>query len=151
LAGSVRKLTAAVSIAVALVVPACDVDEEDDPDVSQAVELEAYDFYFEEETILLGLGADVIVDFENLGDATHSFTVPDLDLEVEAASGESTEVEFSLPDEPGLLDFFCKYHPDEMNGTISIGGAEQPLEEELEEDVDEEDDADDDAGGPGNY
>ncbi|HWL64886.1 MAG TPA: cupredoxin domain-containing protein [Actinomycetota bacterium] len=150
------KLTiVALTAAVALVAPACAVDvEDDDDDVIQEVELEAYDFYFEETSLPLQLGGDVIVDFVNAGDATHSFTVPDLDLEVEAQSGESTEVEFSLPDEPGVLDFFCKFHPDDMNGTISIGGAEAPLEEEgavEDEDVDE-DTAEDAPGGPGyNY
>lgn len=104
----------------------------EDAAVTQAIEVEAYDFYFEETSIVLELGADVTVDFTNAGENTHSFTVPDLDLEIEAESAETTEFSFELPNEPGLLDFYCKYHPDDMNGTISIGGADVPIEEGVE-------------------
>ena len=43
--------------------------------------------------------------------------------------------------EPGSLDFYCKFHPDEMKGVISIGGADQPIEEDVDSE-DEDDDAD---------
>jgi plastocyanin len=119
---------------------ACQLNaDDDDPEatVTQSIEVEAYDFYFEETSILLELGARVSVDFTNAGEQTHSFTVPDLDLEIEAESGESTEFSFTLPNEPGLLNFYCKYHPDQMKGTISIGGDDAPLDENNQ--VDESD------------
>jgi plastocyanin len=133
-----RQLLIVTAIVLALLGSACTVDEEDgdEDDLTQAIELEAYDFYFEETSLQFALGADVTVDFTNAGEATHAFVVPDLDLEVEAESGESTEVNFQLPDEPGLLDFYCKFHPDDMNGTISIGGADVPVEEEGVDDED---------------
>lgn len=118
---------------------ACDNDDEDGREITQRVELEAFDFYFQDPDLLLELGARVTVDFVNAGDNTHSFTSPDLDIDVEAASGESTQITFDLPNEPGLVDFFCKYHPDEMNGTISIGGADVPIEEDVDQDRDDED------------
>lgn len=128
-------------LAVLLLAPACEQQEENE-DVTQEIEIEAYDFYFEEETLLFGLGAEVTVDLINVGDATHSFVVPDLDVEAEAASGETIEMTFSVPDEPGVFDFFCKYHPDEMNGTLSVGGGDIEQEEEIdeEEEFDEEND-----------
>lgn len=134
-----RLILATVLVLLAALAPACQLnagDDEAEPDVTQTIELEAYDFYFEETSILLELGANVTVDFTNAGDATHSFTVPDLDLEIEAESGESVETTFQLPDQPGLLDFYCKYHPDDMKGTISIGGDDVPLEENNVDDDD---------------
>ena len=117
--------------------PACTVnetDDADDEDLTQEVALNAYDFYFKETSMQLGLGSDVTVAFTNNGETTHSFTVPDLDLDVEVESAEATEINFEVPDQPGLLDFYCKFHPDDMKGTISIGGADVPLEEQQEED-----------------
>lgn len=118
---------------------ACTVNEVDgeDEDLTQSVELEAYDFYFKQTSMQVGLGADINVAFTNNGEVTHAFVVPDLDLEIEAKSAEATEFTFQAPDEPGLLDFYCKYHPDDMNGTISIGGADVPLEEQQQGDEDD--------------
>jgi plastocyanin len=119
-----------VSIAL-LSLPACG-EEEDTGGVIEEVRLEAFDFYFQEESLLFGLGSTVQLEFVNAGDATHSFIVPDLDIEVEAQSGDSVEATFELPNEPGVVDFFCQFHPDDMMGTISIGGAEQPIEEDVD-------------------
>ena len=123
-----------------LVLGGCGQDDEPEADLTQALELEAYDFYFEDTDLIVSLGADVVLDFVNAGGTTHSFTVPDLDLDVQASSGDSTEVEFQAPDEAGTVDFYCKFHPDDMKGTLSIGGAEAPLEEDV--DVDDDDNVD---------
>jgi len=129
-----------------LVFGAC-ADQEEDPNapVSQEVELEAFDFYFSEETFMFDLGTNVTFDFVNAGGATHSFTADDLDIDVEAAAGESTELTIDLPDEPGVFDFYCKYHPDNMKGTVSIGGATDPIDEDdapADNDAEGEDDPD---------
>jgi plastocyanin len=141
-------LIALILLLFAVLGSACQLnagDDDEDAAVAQAIEVEAYDFYFEETSFALETGADVTVDFTNAGESTHSFTVPDLDIEVEAQSAESTEVAFETPEEPGLLDFYCKYHPDDMNGTISIGGADVPLEEDVDDDdVDVEVDTEED-------
>ena len=134
---SERRLIPLILVVFALLGSACQLnagDDDEDADVAQAIEVEAYDFYFEETSFALETGAAVTVDFTNAGESTHSFTVPDLDIEIEAQSAESTEVAFETPDEPGLLDFYCKFHPDDMNGTISIGGADVPLEEDVDDD-----------------
>lgn len=98
----------------------------------QEARLEAFDFYFQEESLLFGLGSTVQLEFVNAGEVTHSFIVPDLDIEVEAQSGDSVEATFDLPNEPGVVNFFCQFHPDDMQGTISIGGAEQQIEEDVD-------------------
>jgi len=137
---------------------ACGDPDDNDAAATQAVELEAYDFYFEETQLLFDLGARVEIDLVNAGENTHSFTADDLDIDVEVGSGESTEVRFTVPDQPGIFDFYCKYHPDDMNGTISVGGSDEPLDEEPEDEPDDDadvevdvDDEDPGAGGGPDY
>ncbi len=103
------------------------------------LEVEAGEFYFEIRGGEAQEGA-VEVTLDNVGGADHSITVPDLDFEAVAQSGESIENSFVAPTTPGSLDFFCKFHPDEMTGTISIGGVDQPIEEDV--DTPAEDDPD---------
>ena len=129
-----------VSLAL-LSLPACG-DPDEDPGAIEEVRLEAFDFYFQEEALLFGLNSTVKLEFVNAGDVTHSFNVPDLDIEVEAQGGDSVDVTFDLPNEPGVVDFFCQFHPDDMRGTISIGGAEQPIEENVDEPEQEDEDVD---------
>lgn len=129
-------------------------EEEPNAPVSQQVELEAFDFYFSQEQFTFDLGTNVTIDFVNAGESTHSFTADDLDIDVEAASGETTEVSIDLPNEPGVFDFYCKYHPDEMKGTVSIGGAGDPIDEddfpqEDDEDVDVDVEQENDGAGDG--
>lgn len=151
-----------VAVACALVLiaaPACGEEEGTDTGttVTQTVEVEAFDFYFEPTALAVELNAEVTIEFTNNGSVTHSFTAPDLDVEIESGNGEDGTVTFSIPNQPGSYDFFCKYHPDEMAGTISVGGAEEPLEEDVdrdddedadvEVDVDKDEDAGEDDGG----
>jgi plastocyanin len=128
------------AVALLALFGACGNPDETETAASQQVELEAYDFYFEETQFLFDLGARVNVELVNAGDNTHSFTADDLDIDVEVGSGESTNIEFEVPDEPGIFDFYCKYHPDDMKGTISVGGSDEPIQED--DDADNEDDAD---------
>lgn len=125
-------------VSVALLAGACGEEDNDSGAQEQSLEIEAFDNYYESETLLLEPGAEVTLSFSNGGSVAHSVTVPDLDFELEAQSGDTAESTFGAPDEPGSLDFYCKFHPEEMKGVISIGGADQPIEE----DVDSEDDDD---------
>ena len=132
--------------------PACGEDPaEDQPGaaIEQTVELEAYDYYFEPTALSIELGAEVTVAFSNAGGVEHSFTAPDLDVEVEAGNGEDATVTFVAPDQPGSFDFFCRYHPDDMQGTISIGGSDEPLEENPDEGDEDEDVIEEDDEGAG--
>ena len=136
-----------------------DPESEPNAPVSQEVEIEAYDFYFEPTEFTFDLGTQVTIDFNNVGEQTHSFTADDLDIDVEAASGETTDLTIDLPDEPGIFDFYCKYHPDEMSGTVSIGGAGDPIDDDdfpnedddSDVDVDVEEENDPGAGGGAGY
>lgn len=132
-------------IAAAAIAPVACADEEEDPEGQISLSVEAFDFSFDPATVILELGAPVELEFSNGGDALHSFTAPDLDLEVEADGGDSATISFTAPAEPGAFDFFCKYHPDEMRGTISVGGepGEVPPAGEVGEGEEEEDEEED--------
>ena len=150
-----KYLIVLMALSVALVAGACGEDEEDSGAQEQSVEIEAFDNYYETETLLVEPGAEVTLSFSNGGGVAHSVTVPDLDFELEAQSGNTVDSTFTAPDEPGSLDFYCKFHPDEMKGVISIGGADQPIEEDVDSededdtdvDVDVEEEEDSDASG----
>ena len=140
--------------AVALAGAACGEDDEDSGAQEQTASIEAFDFYFEPTSFQFEPGAEVTLTLENGGGVAHTVTVPDLDFELEAQSGDSVDSTFAMPDEVGTFDFYCKFHPEEMTGTISVGGSDQPIEEDVDteddEDVDvevEDDDEDTDASG----
>lgn len=153
------KLTRVIAVAcvVMLGAVACGEEEDTDPSVSQELTVEAFDYYFEPTSLSVQLGAEVTVELTNAGTVSHSWTATDLDVEVEAGSGEEASVTFVAPSEPGSYDFFCKFHPDEMQGTISVGGSDEPVEErpetEDDEDVDVEVDTEeeDTSGADDNY
>jgi hypothetical protein len=89
------------------------------------------------------------VTFKNNGSVSHSFSSPDLDVEQVVGSSDSATVTFTAPAEPGSFDFFCKFHPDQMKGTISVGGADQPLEENNQPAPTDDSSSDDDDSGYG--
>jgi plastocyanin len=119
-------------------------DEGDDTGaaVQNTLNVEAFDFYFEPTTLSVDVGAEVTIDFTNSGSVVHSWTSTDLDAEVEAGAGEESSLTFVAPAEPGSYDYFCEYHPDEMQGTISIGGSDEEVEEVPEDEEDDDVDVD---------
>ena len=120
-------------VAFLLVGPACVVNEEDDdPELTEmSAAVEAFDFYFRSTTVILEPDTEATVTLTNNGSALHSFSVPDLDVEIEAEGGESAQVTFATTGLAGAYEFLCKYHPEEMNGTLTVGA---------DVDVDEDDD-----------
>lgn len=115
-------------LALALAVSACVFRDDDDDQAGPVVQVAvtATDFAFDPTTIILDVDTTAEVTFSNNGSVLHSFTVPDFELEVEAEGGQSQTLTFAASDEPGSYEFFCKYHPNEMMGTISIGGVDAP-------------------------
>jgi plastocyanin len=106
----------------AILLGACGEDDGGGESASgETFELVAQDFSFEPTTLELPAGGEVTVNLVNEGEAEHSFTVEELDVETEAGGGASSEVSFTAPDD-GTVEFFCKYHPDQMTGEISVGG-----------------------------
>ena len=129
----------AIVLVVASLALACGEEEEPGGGVEESMTIQAFDFYFDPTAISVGVGSEVTIELTNNGDVAHSFTATDLDVEVEASGAETASVTFTAPDEPGSYDFFCKFHPDEMQGTISIGGSDEPMEEQPEGEDEDED------------
>lgn len=139
--GKMSKLSILIGVVALVAAGAACEEEQDSAAQEQSFTVEAFDNYFEPTSLQFEPGAQVNLTLENGGSVAHSITVPDLDFEAEAQSGESIENSFVAPTTPGSLDFYCKFHPDEMTGTISIGGADQPIEEDVDA-PDDDDDAD---------
>ncbi len=138
-----------VFVALSVLAGACGNEGEDSAAQEQSVTVEAFDNYYEETTIALEPGAEATITLQNRGGVAHSIDIPDLDFELEAQSGDSVESTFTVPDEPGSLDFYCKFHPDDMTGVVTIGGVDQPVEEDVDtggDDADVETEEDTDAG-----
>jgi plastocyanin len=131
-----RRLIAIAVTALALLGAAC--GDDDEGGASESFNIQAFDFRFDPTTLSVSPGAAVQLNFSNAGEVAHSVTIPDLDFEVVSESGEEASDTFTAPEEPGAIDFFCKFHPEEMNGTVSVAGGSEPIEE----DVDSEDDDD---------
>ena len=70
-----------------------------------------------------GSGSGVSAD-EPTGESVATITAADIaydptELTVgEAEGGEDADI--VVPDEPGTYDFYCRYHPDQMTGTLTV-------------------------------
>jgi plastocyanin len=121
---------AALLVTAAVLVGACGGDDDDSGSgnggdgggEAQSVELTAANFTFDPTTIEAAPGQEIQVTLVNDDSAEHSFTVEDLDVEVEAEGGESADVSFTAPDS-GSVEFHCEYHPDQMKGEITVDGS----------------------------
>ena len=118
----ILKTAAALLLAATLLV-ACGSDdaEPEGGGGGTAVDVIAADFAFKPTIVRVDPGEEVTLTLENQGEAEHSFTSEELDIEVEAEGGESAETTFTAPAEDGSFEFFCEYHPDEMRGELHVG------------------------------
>lgn len=123
---------AAFLVVTALAAAACGGDDGDsgsdnggdggDGGGAQSVEVTAADFAFDPVTIQAEPGQEVEVTLVNDDSTDHTFTVEELDVEAQAAGGESVSVTFTAPD-LGSVEFFCQFHAEQMRGEITVGDA----------------------------
>lgn len=85
------------------------------------LEVKALDFSFEPSELEVAPGDDVTIDFVNGGSVAHSFTTDQLRVDVTAEAGGTALVGFQAPDEDTTIEFVCRFHPDQMQGTITVG------------------------------
>lgn len=139
-----RRNVGLLLVGVLLAAPACvfQNDDDDDPELRQVTaSVTAFDFYFEPTTVILDAETEATITLTNNGSVAHSFTVPDLDIEIEVEGAAEGSTSFVTPSDPAAYEFFCKFHPEEMRGSLSIGTDEtfeeeddtDPTETELEE------------------
>ncbi len=116
-----------MAVAVALSVTACGGGGDDsggEPAGNGQVEalpvtVTASDFAFSPDRITGHATHTIDLTVVNEDDADHTFTVDDLDVDVEAAAGAEAETSFTS-DETGTFEFYCRFHPDQMSGQLSI-------------------------------
>jgi plastocyanin len=85
------------------------------------LELEADDFSFEPTFIRATPGDTLTLTVGNEGDASHTFTVDDQDIDTEVEPGASADVEVTVPDD-GTVNFYCRFHLGQgMQGAIFTG------------------------------
>jgi plastocyanin len=83
---------------------------------SSAMTITAEDFAFSPTTLSLPSGESTIT-VTNTGAVEHSFTLDDDSVSEDVEPGESITVTVDLSaDAP----FHCKYHPDQMTGTLEV-------------------------------
>lgn len=120
-----RRLVALLAVAL-LSAAACGGSSDDDPAPNEngagepGLTVRATDFAFDPESLDVAPGEPAEITFVNAGNVTHSFTAEDLDVDVEAATGEETTASFTAPDEDTTVEYVCKFHPS-MQGEITVG------------------------------
>ena len=83
-----------------------------------AIEVQAIDFAFDKASISAAAGSTIEIDFSNEGLANHTFTVDEIEVDLELPNGESGTLQFTFPDEE--FEFYCRIHP-QMRGTLEPG------------------------------
>ena len=122
----IRRMFATVGI-VALLATACGGDDGGTPAASgdnggsggggNRVTVTAADFSFDPETVTAGVGDTI--DLSNEGDSPHNLQAEEAGIDEDVDPGEKISVELDEV-EPGTYDFICKFHPDDMKGTLEI-------------------------------
>ena len=117
----------AVGGIVALLATACGGDGAGSPAASgdggggggggASVTLTAADFSFKPGTVSAAAGDTI--ELSNEGDAPHNLQAEEAGLDEDVDAGETVSIDLSGV-EPGTYDFICKFHPDDMSGTLEI-------------------------------
>jgi plastocyanin len=90
---------------------------------TEEIEVELDDFYFEPTVLEGAAGQTLTVTMFNEGDAPHTFTIDELQVDEELQPGdEDVTAEVTFPDS-GALVFYCRFHVGGgMLGGLSVGG-----------------------------
>lgn len=135
-----RKTLTALSIVLVLLGAACSDDDDGGEDVTaadegdgtssstdgadepsgegRAVDVVANDFSFDPSTIEAEPGEVLSITLTNEGEAPHTFTTEDGDVDEEVEAGDSATFDVTVPDS-GTLAFECRFHAGTgMAGTI---------------------------------
>jgi plastocyanin len=107
---------ALIAVAVAIVARiAYDEAVAEPGDIQMALE----DFEFSPATIRAEAG-EVSVFLDNKDTVLHTFTIEELDVDVDVPGAGSARVTFEAT--PGTYEFICEPHQPDMDGTLEIGG-----------------------------
>jgi plastocyanin len=121
----IKRMMATLGI-VALLATACGGDEEGSPAASgdgggggssSSVTVTAADFSFDPETVTAAAGDTI--ELSNEGDSPHNLQAEEAGLDEDVDPGATVSVDLADV-EPGTYDFICKFHPDDMKGTLEV-------------------------------
>jgi len=122
-----RKFTAvpALLVLVTTLIAACGGGDEEDPGNAsgggqESLTVVANDFYFGPTALAATPGQDLVLTVENAGVAEHTFTIDGLGIDETIAAGEEKAITVQSED-AGQFEFYCRYHHNQMTGTITIG------------------------------
>jgi plastocyanin len=79
----------------------------------------AEDFSFSPDELTVAAGTQVVIPVGNGGQVQHNITIEAFDVDTDLDLGGQTTVQFTTQ-EPGDFAFFCKFHPDQMVGQLTV-------------------------------
>jgi plastocyanin len=85
----------------------------------EAVSLTAKGIAWSQTQLNMTAGQQVTVKVDNQDTVEHNFTLKEANANKDVEGGESVEVSFTAP-AAGSYPFFCKYHPSQMKGTVTV-------------------------------
>ncbi|HEY4729450.1 MAG TPA: cupredoxin domain-containing protein [Actinomycetes bacterium] len=83
------------------------------------IQLVASNFKFDKTSLDMQSGSQVKVEITNQGQAEHNFTFTEAGANQDVEAGEDATATFTAP-AAGSYQFFCKYHPSQMKGTVTV-------------------------------
>jgi plastocyanin len=115
-----------ILFAVSMLLGACGGDNGDgtagtgagEEEAPTTLKLSASGFAFRPDA-LEATGTEFTINLANGDEVEHNLTIEDLDVDEDAEAGESVEVSVTGA-EPGSYEFFCEYHPDTMQGELTV-------------------------------
>ena len=126
----IRRMLAIVGI-VALLATACGGDDGGSPAASgddggggaggggSSVTVTAADFSFDPGSVTAAAGDTI--ELSNEGESPHNIQAEEAGLDEDVDPGKTVSIDLADVD-PGTYDFICKFHPDDMKGTLEITG-----------------------------
>ena len=113
----------AVLLALVLLLAGCGGDDDSSSSAETkpsgpTEDITAQDFKFTPTDITLEAGRKVTFVVDNKDSAEHNLTIEDLDVNKDVEGGET--INAPVTPDAGSYQFHCKYHPDQMKGTITV-------------------------------
>ena len=118
-----RLAVVAVLVLPSLGVAACGSDDDDTeadagPSSSTTVDVQAANFTFDPTEIELKAGEAVTFVVKNGDQVRHNLTVEGMAVDQDVEAGKTAEAK-ATP-EAGTFQFRCEYHPNQMQGTVTV-------------------------------
>ena len=116
----------AVASLLSAIVTVTSIDSVSSEEREGATEIVMNETEFEPESIQVAAGETVRLVIENHDPYVHTFTIEDLDIDVDFGPGDDKIVEFTVP-ESGDVAFICDIEGhDDMEGVLEVSGQAAP-------------------------